>query len=76
YDFHEVVQRLMRFWSVEMGSFYLDIINDREYSAKADSVARRSCQTALFHIVEALVRWMAPILSFTADEVWGYLAGE
>ena len=44
--------------------------------AKADSVARRSCQTALFHIVEALVRWMAPIMSFTADEIWGYLPGE
>ncbi|MEA1063543.1 isoleucine--tRNA ligase [Erwinia sp. HR93] len=75
YDFHEVVQRLMRFCSVEMGSFYLDIIKDRQYTAKADSVARRSCQTALYHIAEALVRWMAPILSFTADEVWGYLPG-
>ena len=58
----------MRFCSIEMGSFYLDIIKDRQYTAKADSVARRSCQTALFHIVEALVRWMAPIMSFTADE--------
>ena len=76
YDFHEVVQRQMRFCSVEMGSFYLDIIKDRQYTAKADSVARRSCQTALYHIAEALVRWMAPILSFTADEVWGYLPGE
>lgn len=76
YDFHEVVQRMMRFCSVEMGSFYLDIIKDRQYTAKADSLARRSCQTALYHISEALVRWMAPILSFTADEVWGYLPGE
>ena len=76
YDFHEVVQRLMRFCSIEMGSFYLDIIKDRQYTAKADSVARRSCQTALFHIVEALVRWMAPIMSFTADEIWGYLPGD
>ncbi|WP_227318324.1 isoleucine--tRNA ligase [Cedecea davisae] len=75
YDFHEVVQRLMRFCSVEMGSFYLDIIKDRQYTAKADSVARRSCQTALYHICEALVRWMAPIMSFTADEIWGYLPG-
>ncbi|ATF94194.1 Isoleucine--tRNA ligase [Cedecea neteri] len=75
YDFHEVVQRLMRFCSVEMGSFYLDIIKDRQYTAKADSVARRSCQTALYHISEALVRWMAPIMSFTADEIWGYLPG-
>ncbi|WP_435929031.1 isoleucine--tRNA ligase [Dryocola sp. BD613] len=76
YDFHEVVQRLMRFCSIEMGSFYLDIIKDRQYTAKADSVARRSCQTALFHIAEALVRWMAPIMSFTADEIWGYLPGK
>lgn len=63
----------MRFCSVEMGSFYLDIIKDRQYTTKADSLARRSCQTALWHIAEALVRWMAPILSFTADEIWGYL---
>lgn len=76
YDFHEVVQRLMQFCSVEMGSFYLDIIKDRQYTAKSDSVARRSCQTALFHIAEALVRWMAPIMSFTADEIWGFLPGQ
>lgn len=73
YQFHAVVQRLMRFCSVEMGSFYLDIIKDRQYTTKADSLARRSCQTALWHIAEALVRWIAPILSFTADEIWGYL---
>ncbi|MGL9733416.1 MAG: isoleucine--tRNA ligase [Symbiopectobacterium sp.] len=76
YNFHRVVQRLMQFCSIEMGSFYLDIIKDRQYTAKHDSVARRSCQTALFHIAEALVRWMAPIMSFTADEVWGYLPGK
>ena len=51
----------MQFCSVEMGSFYLDIIKDRQYTAKSDSVARRSCQTALYHIIEALVRWMAPL---------------
>ncbi|ARU64192.1 isoleucine--tRNA ligase [Histophilus somni] len=73
YQFHTVVQRLMRFCSIEMGSFYLDIIKDRQYTTKADSLARRSCQTALWHISEALVRWIAPILSFTADEIWGYL---
>ncbi|WP_105897340.1 isoleucine--tRNA ligase, partial [Haemophilus influenzae] len=73
YQFHTVVQRLMRFCSVEMGSFYLDIIKDRQYTTKADSLARRSCQTALWHIAEALVRWMAPILSFTADEIWQHL---
>lgn len=76
YDFHEVIQRLMQFCSIEMGSFYLDIIKDRQYTAKGDGLVRRSCQTALWHIVEALVRWMAPIMSFTADEIWGYLPGE
>ncbi|MGL9760369.1 MAG: isoleucine--tRNA ligase [Symbiopectobacterium sp.] len=76
YDFHRVVQRLMQFCSIEMGSFYLDIIKDRQYTAKHDSLARRSCQTALFHIAEALVRWMAPIMSFTSDEVWSYLPGK
>ncbi len=76
YNFHVVLQKLMQFCSVEMGSFYLDIIKDRQYTAKTDSVARRSCQTALYHIVEALVRWMAPILSFTADEIWQELPGE
>lgn len=76
YDFHNVVQRTMRFCSVEMGSFYLDIIKDRQYTAKADSIARRSCQTALYHIIEALVRWMAPIMSFTADEIWGFMPGK
>ncbi|MDE9538307.1 isoleucine--tRNA ligase [Xenorhabdus bovienii] len=75
YDFHSVVQRLMQFCSVEMGSFYLDIIKDRQYTAKSDGLARRSCQSALFHIAEALVRWMAPILSFTADEIWNELPG-
>ncbi len=75
YDFHEVVQRLMRFCSVEMGSFYLDIIKDRQYTAKADSVARRSCQTALYHIAEALVRWMAPILPSPLMKC-SYLPGE
>lgn len=73
YDFHKVVQRIMQFCSIEMGSFYLDIIKDRQYTAKSDSVARHSCQTALYHIAQAMVRWIAPILSFTADEIWQYL---
>ncbi len=76
YNFHSVTQKLMQFCSIEMGSFYLDVIKDRQYTAKADSQARRSCQTALYHIVEALVRWMAPIMSFTADEIWALLPGE
>lgn len=76
YDFHLVTQKLMQFCSVEMGSFYLDIIKDRQYTAKADSLARRSCQSALFLIAEAMVRWMAPIMSFTADEIWALLPGD
>ncbi len=75
-DFHLVTQKLMQFCSIEMGSFYLDIIKDRQYTAKADSLARRSCQSALFLIAEAMVRWMAPIMSFTADEIWKLLPGE
>lgn len=76
YNFHLVTQKLMQFCSIEMGSFYLDVIKDRQYTAKADGLARRSCQTALYHIAEALVRWMAPIMSFTADEIWNQLPGE
>ncbi|WP_105902164.1 isoleucine--tRNA ligase [Vibrio gangliei] len=70
YNTHGVTQRLMQFCSIEMGSFYLDVIKDRQYTAKRGGHAQRSCQTALYYIVEALVRWMAPIMSFTADEIW------
>lgn len=76
YNFHQVSQKLMHFCSIEMGSFYLDVIKDRQYTAKKGSLAHRSCQTALFYIVEAMVRWMAPVLSFTADEVWNQMPGE
>ncbi|MBT0585778.1 isoleucine--tRNA ligase [Alteromonas oceanisediminis] len=76
YDLLDVTQTLMQFCSIEMGSFYLDIIKDRQYTAKTDGLARRSCQTALYHIVEALVRWMAPIMSFTAQEVWQSMPGQ
>lgn len=73
YEFHVVVQKLQNFCSVDLGSFYLDVIKDRQYTCKTDSVARRSAQTALYHVAQAMVRWMAPILSFTAEEIWGYL---
>jgi isoleucyl-tRNA synthetase len=76
YQFHHVYQRLHNFCVNEMGGFYLDIIKDRLYTTPAESRARRSAQTALYHIVEALVRWIAPILSFTADEIWEYLPGD
>lgn len=76
FQFHQVYQRIHHFCSIDMGGFYLDIIKDRQYTTQADSRARRSCQTALYHIVEALVRWMAPILSFTAEEIWQHMPGE
>jgi isoleucyl-tRNA synthetase len=76
YDMLIVCQTLMQFCSIEMGSFYLDIIKDRQYTAKSDGLARRSCQTALFHIMESLVRWMAPITSFTAQELWEVMPGD
>ena len=69
-DFHQVCSLLTSFCSSELGSFYLDIIKDRQYTTKADSTARRSAQTVLYHIIQALSRWMAPILSFTAQEAW------
>ena len=73
YNFWVVAQKIHHFCSIDMGSFYLDIIKDRQYTAKRGSKAQRSCQTALYHIVEALARWMAPILSFTANEIWPLL---
>jgi isoleucyl-tRNA synthetase len=76
YQFHLVYQKLHNFCSGDMGGIYLDIIKDRQYTTPAESLARRSAQTALFHIAEALVRWMAPILSFTAEEIWENLPGE
>ncbi|MBQ4836196.1 MULTISPECIES: isoleucine--tRNA ligase [Pseudoalteromonas] len=76
YQMLVVTQKLMNFCTGELGSFYLDVIKDRQYTAKSDSHARRSCQTALYHIAEAMTRWMAPILSFTAQELWEALPGQ
>jgi len=75
YEFHQIYQRVHNFCVVDMGGFYLDIIKDRQYTTQADSVERRSAQTAMYHIVEAMVRWLAPILSFTAEEIWKYIPG-
>ena len=75
YEFHRIYQLAHNFCAVDMGSFYLDIIKDRQYTTQADSIPRRSAQTALYHMVEALVRWLAPILSFTAEEIWQQLPG-
>lgn len=76
YNFHMIYQKLHNFCVVELGGFYLDIIKDRQYTAKADGLPRRSCQTALHYIIEAFTRWIAPILSFTADEIWASIPGE
>ena len=70
YEFHQIYHKLHNFCSLDLGSFYLDIIKDRQYTTQADSLARRSAQTALYHIIQAVVRWIAPILSFTAHEIW------
>ena len=75
FEFHQIYQKLHNYCVVDLGGFYLDVIKDRQYTCKQDSRARRSAQTALYHIAQALVRWVAPILSFTADELWQYLPG-
>ena len=61
---------------VDLGGFYLDVIKDRLYTTPAAGQARRSAQTAMFHIAESMVRWLAPILSFTAEEIWRFLPGD
>jgi isoleucyl-tRNA synthetase len=76
YNFHLIYQKLHNFCVVELGGFYLDVIKDRQYTTRADSLARRSAQTALYHMAEAMVRWLAPILSFTAEEIWLALPGQ
>ena len=76
YDFHQLYQRVHHFCVLDLGGFYLDVIKDRQYTTQADSLARRSAQTAMWHIAEALVRWLMPVLSFTADEIWDHLPGE
>ena len=74
-QFHLIYQMLHNFSTVDLGAFYLDVIKDRQYTTRADSLARRSAQTAMFHIAEALVRWLAPVLSFSAEEIWQHLPG-
>jgi isoleucyl-tRNA synthetase len=76
YEFHLIYQRLHNFCVLDMGGFFLDVIKDRLYTTRADSLARRSAQTAMYHIAEAMVRWLAPVLSFTAEEIWTNLPGE
>jgi isoleucyl-tRNA synthetase len=75
YEFHDIYQEIHNFCVVELGGFYLDIIKDRLYTTGADSKPRRSAQTALYHLALAMVRWLAPILSFTAEEAWAHIPG-
>ena len=76
YEFHHIYHKVHNFCVVEMGGFYLDVLKDRLYTTPAAGVPRRSAQTAMYHIAEAMVRWLAPILSFTAEEIWRELPGE
>lgn len=76
YQFHLVSQKIHHYCTQELGGFYLDVLKDRLYTTSQKSCARRSAQTALYHIAEAMVRWMAPITAFTAEEVWALLPGE
>jgi isoleucyl-tRNA synthetase len=76
YNFHNIYQRVHNFCVNELGGFYLDIIKDRQYTCKSDGLARRSTQTAMHHVVEMLSRMIAPILSFTADEIWCAIPGD
>jgi isoleucyl-tRNA synthetase len=75
YEFHDIYQEIHNFCVVELGGFYLDIIKDRLYTTGANSLPRRSAQTAMYHIADAMVRWLAPILSFTSEEVWSFMPG-
>jgi isoleucyl-tRNA synthetase len=75
FEFHPVIARLQNYCSEDLGGFYLDILKDRLYTSAVDSHARRSAQTALWHITQSLLRVMAPTLSFTAEEAWAVFAG-
>ena len=76
YEYHLIYQKIHNFCVVDLGGFYLDLLKDRLYTTPKKGVARRSAQTALFHIAESMVRWLAPILSYTADEIWSFLPGK
>ncbi|MBW8316572.1 MAG: class I tRNA ligase family protein, partial [Hydrogenophaga sp.] len=75
YEFHPVVSKLQVYCSEDLGAFYLDVLKDRLYTTAPKSLARRSAQTALHQITSAMLRWMAPFLSFTAEEAWPIFAG-
>ena len=76
YQFHQVTQEIQKFCSMDMGSLFLDITKDRQYTMQANSPGRRSAQTAVYHILQAMLPWMYPVLSFTAEEILTHLPGE
>jgi isoleucyl-tRNA synthetase len=76
YQYHVIYQKIHNFCVVDLGGFYLDILKDRLYTTPTKSLVRRSAQTALFHIAESMVRWLAPILSYTSDEIWSFMPGK
>ena len=76
YDFHVIYQKLHNFCVVDLGGFYLDVLKDRLYTTPAAGHPRRSAQTAMYWIAEAMVRWLAPIMSFTAEEIWAFMPGK
>ncbi len=76
YHFHNVTAMILNFCTNDLGGFYLDIIKDRQYTTGENSRARRSAQSALYHLSEAMVRWLAPVLSFTAEDIWQNMPGD
>jgi isoleucyl-tRNA synthetase len=76
YDFHVLYHAVHNFCAIDMSAFYLDVLKDRLYTSPTESLARRSAQTAMFRILEAITRMMAPVLSFTAEEIWSFLPGK
>lgn len=76
YQFMQVYQKINNYCNLELSSVYLDVLKDRLYTTRPESVARRSAQTAMYHILESLVRWIAPVLSFTAEEIWQLMPGD
>ncbi len=76
YTFHTIYQTIHNFCIVDLGGFYIEVVRDRLYTTPRESVTRRSAQTAMYHIAEAMVRWLAPVLSFTAEEIWPLLPGQ
>jgi isoleucyl-tRNA synthetase len=76
YQFMQVYQKVNNYCTMELSAVYLDVLKDRLYTTQRDSIARRSAQTAMHHILESLVRWIAPVLSYTAEEIWELMPGE